>query len=205
MAGRPSRLEERRADILEATKQLLLDRDRARSLRLPDIAGELDMTPNAVRYYYRGVDEILQDIYNLSVERFYTRRTEALTHIEGAALRLATTLAAGLPTSAEDTEWSLMWRALVTSTMELNQSSVVTRGMHLQVAMYESILEDGIAAGEFVTVMPTRDIARTLIALEDYFGFRVVAHDVQFDRAEALRLLRQYAELATQAKLPEVP
>ena len=43
----------------------------------------------------------------------------------------------------------------------------------------------------------------TLMAMEDYFGYRIVARDPQLGRATALRLMRQYAELALAVSLPE--
>lgn len=42
----------------------------------------------------------------------------------------------------------------------------------------------------------------TLMAMEDYLGFRVVARDPELSRETALRLMRQYAELATGTRLP---
>ena len=42
----------------------------------------------------------------------------------------------------------------------------------------------------------------TLMSMEDYFGYRIVARDPELSREIALRLMREYAELATGAKLP---
>ena len=49
---------------------------------------------------------------------------------------------------------------------------------------------------------PARDIAMTVMSMEDYFGYRIVARDPALDRRTALRLMREYAELATGARLP---
>jgi hypothetical protein len=43
----------------------------------------------------------------------------------------------------------------------------------------------------------------TLMAMEDYLGYRIVARDPQMSRETSLRLMRQYAELATGARLPD--
>jgi hypothetical protein len=43
----------------------------------------------------------------------------------------------------------------------------------------------------------------TLMSMEDYFGYRIVARDPELSRATALRLMRQYAELATGVSLPD--
>ena len=42
----------------------------------------------------------------------------------------------------------------------------------------------------------------TLMSMEDYLGYRIVARDPDLSRATALRLMREYAELATGARLP---
>jgi hypothetical protein len=42
----------------------------------------------------------------------------------------------------------------------------------------------------------------TLMSMEDYLGYRIVARDPDLSRPIALRLMREYAELATGARLP---
>jgi hypothetical protein len=44
----------------------------------------------------------------------------------------------------------------------------------------------------------------TLMSMEDYLGYRIVARDPELSRKTALRLMRQYAELATGATLPKI-
>jgi hypothetical protein len=61
----------------------------------------------------------------------------------------------------------------------------------------------GSKAGVFQLKCPARDIAMTLMSMEDYLGYRIVARDPELSRATALRLMRQYAELATGARLPK--
>ena len=73
---------------------------------------------------------------------------------------------------------------------------------HRQVGLYTELLERGAAAGVFELHSPAADIAMTLMSMEDYLGYRIVARDPQVDRATALRLMRQYAELATGTVLP---
>jgi hypothetical protein len=43
----------------------------------------------------------------------------------------------------------------------------------------------------------------TLMSMEDYLGYRIVARDPEMSRRTALRLMREYAELATVATLPK--
>ena len=48
-------------------------------------------------------------------------------------------------------------------------------------------------------------LPQSIMAMEDYLGYRIVARDREFDRPIALGLVRGYAELATGAILPPTP
>jgi hypothetical protein len=73
---------------------------------------------------------------------------------------------------------------------------------HRQVTLYTQILSAGATAGEFTLRSPAKDVAMTLMSMEDYLGYRIVARDPDLSRPIALRLMREYAELATGARLP---
>ncbi|TGD83760.1 TetR family transcriptional regulator, partial [Mycolicibacterium sp. CH28] len=75
---------------------------------------------------------------------------------------------------------------------------------HRQVDLYAGLLDAGAQAGVFRLTGTARDIAMTLMAMEDYFGYRIVARDPALNRSTALRLMRQYAELATGVSIPEL-
>ncbi|MDZ4232272.1 MAG: TetR family transcriptional regulator, partial [Dietzia sp.] len=122
---------------------------------------------------------------------------------DGAAAQLAVTIAAGLPSGPEDAEWRAIWRAVLAAGFELDQRSDVQGIYHRQVDLYTQILTDGEKTKTFRLSSPARDIAMTLMSMEDYLGYRIVARDPAMDRATALRLMRQYAELATGTQLPD--
>ena len=113
------------------------------------------------------------------------------------------TIAAGLPTGPEDAEWRAIWRAVLAAGFELDQRADVQGIYHRQVGLYTDLLDAGSKAEVFHLKSPARDIAMTLMSMEDYFGYRIVARDPQISRATALRLMSQYAELATGATLPK--
>ncbi|MFJ3820597.1 TetR/AcrR family transcriptional regulator [Streptomyces nodosus] len=202
--ARPSTQQQRRRDILNAAKSLLERHDLA-ALRLGDVADELGMTPNAIRYYYKDIDHLLSELCAHSNERFYTGRLRVAESLEDAAERLAVTIAAGLPSGAEDVEWRVIWRAVLAAGFEFDKRPEVQEIYHRQVGLYEAIFEYGAATGRFRLAGPARDLAQSIMALEDYLGYRIVARDHEFDRPTALRLVRGYAELATEAVLPPTP
>lgn len=199
--ARPNTQQERRRDILNAAKNLIERHDLA-ALSIGDVADELGMTPNAIRYYYKDIEDLLTELCARSDQRFYTERLDVAESLEDAAERLAVTIAAGLPSSAEDAEWRVIWRAVLAAGFEFDKRPTVREIYHRQVGLYESIFEYGAATGRFTLAGPARELAQSIMAMEDYLGYRIVARDREIDRPTALRLVRGYAELATGVSLP---
>jgi AcrR family transcriptional regulator len=199
--ARPNRQIERREEILDAAIGLIERHDLA-TLRIADVAAELGLTANAVRYYFKDMPELLTELALRSDVRFYDDRMAFAERTDDICERLALTIAAGLPTGPEDAEWRAIWRAVLAAGFELDQRREVQAIYHRQVGLYVEILTAGDDSGTFRLQTPARDVAMTLMALEDYLGYRIVARDPDMNRRTALRLIRDYAQLATGARLP---
>lgn len=202
--GRPNRQVERRTEILDATIALIERHDLA-TLRLADVAEALGLTTNAVRYYFKDMTQLLSELALRSDVRFYDNRLAVIEETDDAATQLALTIAAGLPSGPEDAEWRAIWRAVLAAGFELDQRRDVQGIYHRQVDLYAQVLTAGRKTKAFALGSPPRDIAMTLMSMEDYLGYRIVARDPAMNRRTALRLMRQYAELATGARLPSTP
>lgn len=200
--ARPVTRRERKREILRAAGELIAKHDLA-TLRMADIAAEVGVTPNAIRYYFKDVDDLLLELCAWSDERFYSARRDRAASIEDSAEKLSVTIAAGLPHGPEDREWRVIWRAVLSAGFEFDRRPEVQRIYHRQVGLYEEILEAGARSGRFTLQAPARDIAMGVMALEDYLGYRIVARDPELDRLTALRLVRGYAEMATGTALPD--
>jgi AcrR family transcriptional regulator len=199
--ARPSRQAERREDILGAAIALIERHDLA-ALRIGDVAAELDLTPNAVRYYFKDVEALVTELALRSDVRFRDERLALVAALDDPAEQLARVIEAGLPSGPEDGEWRAIWRAILAAGFELDRRPEVGGIYHRQVAVYARVIEAGAASGAFTVPSPPTDVAMTLMSMEDYLGYRIVARDPLVDRATALRLMRGYAELATGATLP---
>ncbi|NOP95857.1 TetR family transcriptional regulator [Mycolicibacterium fortuitum] len=199
--GRPNRQAQRREQILDAAIALI-ERNDLTTLRIADVAAELQLTPNAVRYYFREMDQLLSALAQRSDSKFYDDRLAVVERTPDPRDQIAFMIAAGLPSGPEDAEWRAIWRAVLAAGFVLDQRPDVQHIFHRQVGLYVKVLETGAAAGTFVLSSPARDIAMTLMTMEDYLGYRIVARDPDLDRATALRLMRGYAELSTGARLP---
>lgn len=201
--ARPNRQTQRRKEILDATIGLIERHDVA-ALRLTDVAAELGLTANAVRYYFKDMRELLSELALRSDVRFYDDRLATVKRTPDVREQLAVTIAAGLPTGPEDAEWRAIWRAVLAAGFELDQRRDVQGIYHRQVKLYVRILNSGTKAGTFELRTPALDVAMTLMSMEDYLGYRIVARDPELSRKTAVRLMREYAELATGATLPEI-
>lgn len=200
--ARPNRQQERRGEILDAAIAVIERHDLA-SLKLADVAAEIGLTTNALRYYFKDMTELLSDLALRSDVRFYEERLQLGARADDRPTQLALTIAAGLPSGPEDAEWRAIWRAVLAAGFELDQRREVQAIYHRQVDLYDDLLQSGSTEGVFQLSSPARDIAMTLMAMEDYFGYRIVARDPALDRRTALRLMREYAQLATGASLPD--
>lgn len=200
--ARPNRQEERRGEILDAAIAVIERHDLA-TLKLADVAAELGLTTNALRYYFKDMTDLLSELALRSDVRFYDERLQIGSQTDDPATQLALTMAAGLPSGPEDAEWRAIWRAVLAAGFELDQRRDVQAIYHRQVDLYSDLITAGAQAGAFQLNSPARDIAMTLMSMEDYFGYRIVARDPALDRRTALRLMREYARLATGASLPD--
>ena len=201
--ARPNRQVERRNDIMDAAIALIERHDLA-TLKLADVAAELGLTTNAVRYYFKDMTQLLSELALRSDVRFYDDRLRLRTESDDPRVQLARTIAAGLPTGAEDAEWRAIWRAVLAAGFDLDTRRDVQGIYHRQVGLYADLLDAGAQRGVFRLSGTARDIAMTLMAMEDYFGYRIVARDPALNRATALHLMCQYAELATGVTIPDV-
>ncbi|TGD84234.1 TetR family transcriptional regulator, partial [Mycolicibacterium sp. CH28] len=102
--ARPNRQVERRTDIMDAAIALIERHDLA-TLKLADVAAELGLTTNAVRYYFKDMTQLLSELALRSDVRFYDDRLRLQTEGDDPCVQLARTIAAGLPTGPEDAEW----------------------------------------------------------------------------------------------------
>ena len=68
--------------------------------------------------------------------------------------------------------------------------------------MFQAILELGVSSGDFRLSQSSLVVARNLVALEDAYGYRIMAKHPTLDYATAVELILDYARLATDNPLP---
>jgi AcrR family transcriptional regulator len=180
----------------------VIERQGLDDLRLRDVAEEMRLTDNAIRYYYKTVEDLVAALAARSDPRFLDDRRQRIMGIESHAEKLAVLIRDGLPLGVEDTEWRVIWSAVLDAGFRLDLRSDVQGIYHRQVDLYAEVLREGKAAGAFELHGDPLDIARGLMSLEDNLGFRIAARDPEVTRDDAIRIMTTMAEAATGASIP---
>ena len=195
--ARPKRQEQRRSELVAAAQRAIATYgpDGARLNRIADEAG---LTSGAVLYYYPNIDDLLLEALRGSMERFYEQRVRMMEALDDDPVaRIQALIAFGLPGDEFDTEVRLLCELGGSAGRNPVSATLLTSLYDRQVSMYQVVLEQGAARGIFTLQQNSLTIARNLVALEDAYGYRIVARHPALDPAGAVALIVDYARLAT--------
>jgi AcrR family transcriptional regulator len=192
----PKRRAERRDDLVEAARRAIIEHGSG-TVRLKEVAEEAGLTSGAVLYHYPNLEELLLEAHRAGMERFYEMRFKAIEHIADPAERLITTIRCGLPNSSSDPDVLLLCELGGSAGRNRVYGSLLTTLYDRQVSMYQVILESGAARGVFALESDSLTISRNLVALEDAYGYRIIARHPLIDPDKAFELILNYASHAT--------
>ena len=191
---------ERKADLVEAARRAMLQH--GTSVRLKEVAEQAGLTSGAVLYHYPDLSDLLLDANRAGMERFYEDRVRVIEGIDDPARKLVVTIAHGLPTSSDDPDVQLLCQLGGAAARDTVYAALLTALYDRQVAMYRVILESGSVRGVFSLKDSILSISRNLVALEDAYGYRMMARHSAIDHRVACELILDYARLATGHALP---
>lgn len=109
--GRPSPVEDRRRDILEATCEVVADRG-FRDLRVSDVAEIARCSSGTVHYYFASKDELLREAFRFEYENSRERRVEVLAGVSDPLDRLQRLAEVYLPSAASSVRSWRVWLEL---------------------------------------------------------------------------------------------
>lgn len=196
---RTRRRAERRAELMEAAQRAMAVH--GANVQLNQVAQEAGLTSGAVLYHYPDLQDLLLDANRAGMERFYDARVQAIAGVDDPVERLVRTIASGLPDDGDDPDVRLLCELGGAAARHPVYGALLTALYDRQVAMYQVILEAGAAVGVYHLRESAVTIGRTLVALEDAYGYRIMARHPSIDRAAAVELIMSYARLATQNDL----
>jgi AcrR family transcriptional regulator len=155
---RPRRQDERRRQLIEAARRVLLERG-AVGLRVKDVAVRIGLAPSTVLYYYPEIADLLLEVGSAAMSRYAERRAEAVRSIASPVGRLRLAIHLGVPSGPDDEESRLLYEIdALTGTshaFDVLSASFFDR----QVSLYEGILEAGVAAADFELSAPAPRLA----------------------------------------------
>ncbi len=193
--ARGDKRSERRSDLLEAAQRAMAEH--GAGVRLNQVAEEAGLTSGAILYHYPDLQDLLIDANRAGMERFYDVRMKALDGVDDPAKRLVITIRSGLPVDDDDEEVRLLCALGGEAARNTVYAVLLTSLFDRQVAMYQAILEMGRAQGVFTLATDSLKIARNLVALEDAYGYRIMAGHPTLDYDVTAELVLDYARLAT--------
>ncbi len=186
---------QRRADLIAAAQRAMLRH--GAEVHLKQVASEAGLTSGAVLYHYGDLRELLAEAHRAGTERFYAERAARIADLADPAEQLATTIRSGLPTGTDDADVRLLCELGGAAGRNRLYANLLTTLYDRQVALYEQILEAGRATGRFTLAADPTTIARNLVALEDAYGYRIVAGHPQIGPQQAVELVLGYARAMT--------
>lgn len=192
---------ERRAQLAAAAREVLLQHG-AVGLRVKDVAARAGLSPSTLLYYYPEIDELLLEVARAATDRFAENRARAVRELSDPREQLRLAIRLGIPTGPDDEESRLLYELDAMTGTSTAFAALSTAYFDRQVALYESVLVTGTAAGHFQPAVPVDAAARGLVALEDGLGLQVVLGHPSIDSGEAERVLLAYAETVARCELP---
>lgn len=191
---------DRRDALVGAAQRAMLEH--GTDVKLRHVAEAAGLTSGAVLYHFPDVQQLLLEANRAGMERFYDQRVAALAELDTPAEKLIQTVRSGLPVDSDDASVRLLCELGGAAGRQPVYAALLTALYDRQVAMYEVILESGAARGDFTLASDARTIARNLVALEDAYGYRIIARHASIDHDVAAELILDYARLATGHPLP---
>ena len=190
----------RREELVGAAQRAVLEH--GTDVKLRHVAEAAGLTSGAVLYHFPDVQALLLEANRAGMERFYDERVAAAAEIDDPAQKLVLTVRTGLPVDGDDASVRLLCELGGAAGRQPVYAALLTALYDRQVAMYEVILAAGVGQGIFTLAEDPQVIARNIVALEDAYGYRIVAGHQQIDHDLATELILGYARLATGHPLP---
>ena len=164
-------------------------------VRLKDVAAEAGLSSQSVLYYYPDLRQLVEHAIEHTLERFAQRRAAAAAAIDNPRTALFATIQAGLPTGPDDEDLRILYEAAGYFRDDHALGERIRAMTARQVEIYQRILEQGQARGEFELADTSESIARNLIALEDAYGLYIIGGAPIVD--DAIRQILSFASMAT--------
>lgn len=192
----------RRQQLAQATIEVIADHG-IEALTLAAIADRAEVSHRLVAYYYADLESLVNEAHEAAVERYYWARLRALDQTAEPEQRLIQLIGSGLPRRHDRRLSQVLNELSVSASRSHVHARLMAQLFDREVSLYLSVLEQGQADGAFRLSQPALNVARNLVALEDAYGFHLLAMQSSIDVRTARDALIAYARTATGADLAD--
>ena len=183
-------VDERRAEILEVTCAVVIERGFA-GTRISDVANRLGVSTGLIHYHFDSKELLLAEALRYAAEQDITRLEQELEQAHTALAKLDTMFTFDMPEVGEPS-----WMLWIDGWGEALRNPTMRRiSQHLDVAWKDrlvSIIELGVDDGEFTCPDPQATAWR-LAALLDGLGVQFTVHEGVLSRLQLLGYVRAAA------------
>lgn len=197
-------VEERRNEILDVTRQVIVERGLGHT-RVSDVAAKLGVSTSLIHYHFDSKEHLIAEAFRRAASEELAQLRRAIDGAGSAAEKLDRVFRFYTPTEAEP-GW-LMWIECWGEAIRVPELRGISREMDLAWKLeLAAIIDEGVAAGEFTCADP-HAAAWRLAALMDGLGVQVTVHGDVVSRREMLEWVRAAAraELGVGAEAPGAP
>jgi AcrR family transcriptional regulator len=181
--------DQRRAEILEATRRVVLQRGFGHT-RIADVAAALGVSTGLIHYHFASKDELLAETLRDTAAADIRRLEESVAgHGGGSIERLDRVLQEYLPSEERDTSW-VLWIDAWGDALRSPRLREISEELDTAWArVLETVIEDGVGAGEMKCDDPAAAAWR-LACLMDGLGVQLTLHTGTMTHAAMLDHVR---------------
>lgn len=186
--SRADQADHRRAELLEATRRVVLERGLA-STRVADIARATNVSGGLIHYHFATKDDLITAMLRSTSGAEVQRLKEIVTDPGTAVERLDRVLRFYIPASRSDQSWILWLDAWAVGVREAHVRAILLELEGAWIATLAEVITEGVAAGEFVCDDP-EGAAERIDGMLDGLVVRYTLHAGNMSRGRLLHHAR---------------
>ena len=184
-------VEERRAEILEVTCQVVIERGFA-GTRISDVAKRLEVSSSLIHYHFDSKEQLLAEAFAHYAQNDLAEMEGEITSVPTAIAQLDRLIQNMVPEGSDDMEW-MLWIDGWGEALRNPMMKKISQQLDEQTTdLLERVLEAGVESGEFTCTSPESSAIR-LTALVDGLAIQFAAHDGMMDRGQLIDHVRTVA------------
>lgn len=191
--ARPSVEEERRDQIIDATRRVMVKRG-INMMRVSDIAKVAQVSPGIVHYYFETKEDLIRETFEDSFTRSIERRRTILDQDLGVEAKLNALLKSYVPIDDRTKQTWHVWLELwVGALQDDNLRRINEHAYGVWRQMIGEVIEEGQQQGIFRT-QKTQPVVNQLVSMVDGLAVQVMLRSTVITAEEMDRLCALFIE-----------